>query len=244
MEIFHLSKLLVGAKMIVLSTLITFLISLFICHLGAKMIVLSTLITLLISLFICHFFLLKKPWLTQRHWECVDYLWYGFGAFALLLSSLDLTRAYDVSALESRMDYYAERAQTDIRRTVDEIKPTECRQSKAVCLMLDDTLSALNETKTSLDWPFGPVIFKRQEFSSWNEFLLDRAKYYKAEIVPNILAYYTSRLLDVRSELRDRQKELNKQFMPLWLRIIWPHVLALVLGMRISKVTYKVFKST
>jgi len=188
-------------------------------------------------------FLLKKSWLTQRHWESVDYLWYGFGALALLLTALEITRACDVSALQFRIDYYAERTQTDIRRLVDEIKPTECKQSKAVCLMLDDTLSALNETTTSLDWPLGPIIFQRQEFQSWNEFLLDRAKHYKAEIVPNILAYYTSRLVDLRVELRNRQKELNKQEVPLGLRIIWPHILAFILGMRISKVTYKVFKA-
>jgi len=207
------------------------------------MIVLSTLITFLISLFLCHFFLLKKPWLNKRHLESFDYVWYGFGAFALLLTSLDLTRAYDLSSLEYRINYQAKRTQMDIKAIVNEIKPIECLQSKAVCMLLEDTLSALNETTTSFDWPLGPVIFKNREFRSWNEFFVDRTNYYKAEKVPNFLDHYTSKLLDLRSELRNRQKKLNKQEVPLGLLIIWPHIVAFFLGMRISKITYKVFKA-
>ncbi len=206
------------------------------------MIVATTLATLLISLILFYFLLIKKDRLTAKQWECIDYLWYGFGALALLLVVVELTRAHDIKKLEEEIAY-AERAQYEIKRFVYEATPKACKKSEALCNMLADTLVAVDETVYSLDWPLGPVLFKKNEYRSWNEFLVDRADYYKAEGIPQFLLFHTTMLLELRSELRNRQQKLNKEYVPLWLRTVWPYILALVLSLRITKVTYKIRKT-
>ncbi len=146
------------------------------------MIVLFTIFLFLVSLVIFHLFLVKRDSLSDIQCEGIDYLWYGFGALALFLVTIDVTRLHDIELLEKDIKY-SERAQFEIEYFINKNKEAICKDNIATCNLLTDTVNALNETIISLGWPLGPVVFNKQEYRSWNLFLKERGEFHNATVV-------------------------------------------------------------
>ena len=188
-----------------------------------------------------HYTLLERGLfsLSERQWESVDYIWYGFafvglavGGFQVQASAARAAHADLVKAVESKYFQIEQVTEGAIRK--------HCPKDPPQCQLLADIRQAIRETQFTSGWPLAPVRLKGRVFDSLNLLIQERSRELNASALDGLVGTMTTSALEIVGEARESEKKLNALGAPVWLVAVMPYLLAVVVALRTTKVTFKV----
>jgi len=205
------------------------------------MVFIGTTLTFAIAVGVLHFVLLRpgRFQLSSAQWEAVDYVWYGVGLLALLIAGYQVLNAVERARHVERLRG-VERYYSFLERVIAAKKDTVYSNDARACALLTDLERSIRETQLAPGWPTGPVLFNGRTFNSLNQVLKERAEEYGLEQVDGIVADVSTILLDTVGDARASERRIAMHVPPLWATVTWPYLMALLIALRVTKVTYKV----
>ena len=181
--------------------------------------------------------------LSERQWEAVDYLWYGFGFLALLIGGFQVLGAIERSHLDDKLKSI-DKMYFQIDKIASSASKSICSKDADQCQLLADITTAIRETQFTTDWPIGDIRFKGKSFDSQNWFISERAKELDVKKVNGLVVAMSTGILDLTGEAMASQRRLHHLRPPLLLTVMMPYFLAVIIALRITKVTFKVRRAS
>ncbi len=208
-------------------------------------IVLPILIVFFLSAVIFHLAFVRSGKLTfsERQWEAVDYLWYGFGFLSLLIGGFQVLGAVERSHLDEKLKVI-EKMYFQVEKITSNTSNAVSSKDADECQLLADITTAIRETQFTTDWPIGNIRFHGRSFDSLNWFISERAKELDVKKTNWLVVVISTGILDSTGEARALQRRLLHLRPPLLITVIMPYFLAVIIALRITKVTFKVRRAS
>lgn len=202
---------------------------------------LTLLVVFIVSAIMFHYTLLdgRRFALSERQWEGVDYIWYGFAFLGLAIGGFQVQAAF-ARATHADLVRAVERRYFYIEQLTDMAVPRYCPTDPAQCQLLKDIQQAIRETQFTAGWPLAPIRFKGRVFDSLNMLIRERAQELNAAKLDGHVAAMTTSVLDLVGKARGSERGLGATAPPVWLVGTMPYLLAIVVALRTTKVTHKV----
>lgn len=202
---------------------------------------LTLLVVFIVSVAMFHYTLLdgRRFALSEWQWEGVDYIWYGFAFLGLAIGGFQVQASF-ARATHAELVQDVERRYFHIEQLIDTAIPMYCPTDPAQCQLLKDIRQAIRETQFTTGWPLAPIRFKGRVFDSLNLLIRERAQELNVRKLDGLVVAMTTSALDLVGEARGSERRLGTTAPPAWVVGTMPYLLAVVVALRTTKVTYKV----